>query len=113
MHLSPSVPEDKEEQCHSVVNGGDRQSPSAPYFGSNRSNGQGGRAEFLKPFKYLHMAALINSLLIPRDVTHKIFQHLPVVCLSDPGFSLFPPTSHPILTAYSSISATLFFPVLW
>lgn len=38
--------------------------------------GKRGRVEFLKPFNY-YMAELINSLLIPRHVRHKIFQPLP------------------------------------
>lgn len=48
----------------------------APYFGSNRSWGQRRRTGFLKPFRHFYMTELINSLLIPRGVRHRIFLHL-------------------------------------
>lgn len=72
MNLSPSVHEDKEEQCSSIMNSGDKQSPLPPHFGSNRSWGQRGRTGFLKPFRHFYMTELINSLLIPRGVRHNI-----------------------------------------
>lgn len=77
MNLSPSVHEDKEEQCSSIMNSGDKQSPLPPHFGSNRSWGQRGRTGFLKPFRHFYMTELINSLLIPRGVRHRVFPHLP------------------------------------
>lgn len=51
---------------------GGQTKPLAPYFGRDRSYEQGGRAEFLKTFKYWYMAEqelIVNS----KDVRHKAF----------------------------------------
>lgn len=118
MNLSPSVHKDKEEQCSSIMNIRDKQSPLAPYFGSNRSWGQRGRTGFLKPFRHFYMTGLIDSLFIPKGVRHKVFPHLPrwsmlAHCLPVWPWYLSIPIDFPLQFYFCHYYSCLYFSVIW